>query len=94
MAKALVSVLFPPRQRWHGTLPGVEGWGGAWELLGWVALFAPAGPPARVVEAKAGEGIRSDSACICIFAFACQSSAAKDSPEMHQGQSCMPHICV
>lgn len=76
----------------------VHCWG--WELLGWGALSAPAGPPARVVEAKAGEGIRSDSACICIlFAFACQSSVAKDSPEMHRGQPCRhtsvyKHACL
>lgn len=45
-------------------LLGVVRGGGA--LLGLAAPLAPAGPPAWVVEAKAGEGICSDSAGICI----------------------------
>lgn len=77
LAKALAWVL-SLRQRCGGALLGA-GWAGVgvgWGrgLLGLAALLAPAGPPAWVVEAKAGEGICSDSACICIwFTFACQS---------------------
>lgn len=56
--------------------PSGQRYGGQGQGQGQLGLAAPApaGPPAWAVEARAGEGICCDSACICIlFALACQS---------------------